>query len=95
MEDRVAREQKRMELEAVERRLAAEDAVTREVAEKTEADMERNWNGASALVEQALRTMLYDLMSMCWAHSKKWPSALSDCPPHSRCGRARAPAQLS
>lgn len=61
LEDRVAREQKRMELEAVERRLAAEDAVTREVAEKTKADLEAKLNRTSALVEQALRTMLYDL----------------------------------
>jgi len=61
LEDRVAREQKQRELEAVERRLAAEDAVAREVAEKTKADLEAKMNRTSALVEQALRTMLYDL----------------------------------
>jgi len=61
LEDRVARAQKEMELEAVECRLAAEDAVAREVAEKTKADLEAKLNRTSALVEQALRTMLYDL----------------------------------
>lgn len=61
LEDRVAREQKQRELEAVERRLAAEDAVAQEVAEKTKADLEAKMNRTSALVERALRTMLYDL----------------------------------
>jgi hypothetical protein len=61
LEDRVAREQKQLELEAVERRLAAEEAVAQEVAEKTKADLEGKMNRTSALVEQALRTMLYDL----------------------------------
>jgi hypothetical protein len=61
LEDEVARGQKQRELEAVERRLAAEEAVAREVAEKTKADLEAKMNRTSALVEQALRTMLYDL----------------------------------
>ncbi len=61
LEDRIAREQQQKELEAVERRLAAEEAVAREVAEKTKADLEAKMNRTSALVEQALRTMLYDL----------------------------------